>query len=528
MRGCPLRAWETIAFYLAMALAAVVPVLTVPFPPLADLPNHLARVHIIANLASDVDLQRHYDIEWQLLSFQFSDLILPPLAKLFGLETSCRIFVAATFTVLLGGTFALHKALFGRVGLWPAAAFLLLYNFMFAWGFLSFLFTSGLVLILFAGWIRTAERESALRSAGFALSALVIFLFHSFAFAVFALAVIAFELGRWRQGRTHFAHRVILTGVVFVIPATLLPLAAVSQFPLTSAYGGSDEKIRAILSPFNMYFGWQDFLLTLAAVGLYWIGRENRLFRLAPQIRWPLTAIAVAAILVPNRLLNVGGTDFRLPVIFLLLLIGGTDLSHVTRKQAMVFAGLLAVLMLVRVGTVSAEWRRMSADLSELRAAMTAFDRGSRVVVVQALYDHREPPAPSLFPYRHIAGFAVIDRDVFLPHLFSAATPLRFVSPGNTWISDQLAVFRKPAFRPRNPAFAIDAKTVEAVELVQQAIQDSDQATSTIDWSDWPEQFDYLIDFHYGSPRNPVPALLTELHRGTFFSIFRIHAPGQP
>jgi len=48
-------------------------------------------------------------------------------------------------------------------------------------------------------------------------------------------------------------------------------------------------------------------------------------------------------------------------------------------------------------------------------------------------------------------------------------------------------LFRKPEFRPSSPDFAVDGKTVEAVEQVQQAVQDFDRATSTIDWSDWPE-----------------------------------------
>ena len=211
------------------------------------------------------------------------------------------------------------------------------------------------------------------------------------------------------------------------------------------------------------------------------------------------------------------------PVVWL-----AVDGAHTPHRwwQAAIFAGLFAVLMLVRVGTVTADWRGITADLSELRAAMATFDRGSRVVVVQTLYDHRDPPAPSLFHYRHLSAFAVIDRDVFLPHLFRTATPLRFISPGSTWTSDQLAVFRKPEYHPRSPAFAAaDAKTIAEIEQVQDEIQKFEQAPSTIDWSDWPEQFDYLIDFDYGRPRNPVPALLTELYRGSYFSIFRIHAP---
>jgi hypothetical protein len=521
-----LRDWETLTLYVVLAVLALVPVLTVSFPPLADLPNHLARAYIMGNLGSNADLQRHYAIVWQLVSFQSSDLILPLLVNWVGLEAAGRIFIAATFAVLIGGAGALHKVLFGRVGFWPAAAFLLLYNFMFAWGLLSFLFTAGLSLFFLAAWIRTSERESTLRSLAFALGALAIFFCHFFAFTFLALAVAAFELGRWLKDRRQLVRRVIFSGAVFIVPAALFLMAPRSPIPLASVYGGSDDKARAILSPFNMYFEWPDYVLVLITIAVFYVGCRKRLLTLAAPMRWPLIAIGVAAILMPNRLMSVWGCDFRLPTIVLLMLIAGTDLVCRTRKQALMVAGALAALMLARVATVTADWRPMADDFAEARAAMSVFERGSKVVVVQSFYDRRDPPAASVFPYRHVAAFAVVDRDVFLPHLFTLATPLRFVDPEGVLATDQLAVFRKPEWHPRAPAFAAaDAQTVQQVERVQGAIQQFDQATSTIDWSDWPEQFDYLIDFNYGAQDNPVPALLTEIHRGSYFAIFRIHPP---
>jgi hypothetical protein len=34
-----------------------------------------------------------------------------------------------------------------------------------------------------------------------------------------------------------------------------------------------------------------------------------------------------------------------------------------------------------------------------------------------------------------------------------------------------------------------------------------------------------LIQFNFGAVGNPVPALLTPVAEGSFFTIFRIHAP---
>jgi hypothetical protein len=34
-----------------------------------------------------------------------------------------------------------------------------------------------------------------------------------------------------------------------------------------------------------------------------------------------------------------------------------------------------------------------------------------------------------------------------------------------------------------------------------------------------------LIDLDFGRQENPVPALLTEVRRGSYFTIYRIHPP---
>ena len=120
----------------------------------------------------------------------------------------------------------------------------------------------------------------------------------------------------------------------------------------------------------------------------------------------------------------------------------------------------------------------------------------------------------------------MIERDVLLPHLFAEATPLRFVENGKPLATDTLAVLRKAEWHPIDPAFArADAETVRQVGEVKRKVQEYELASSTIDWSSWPEHFDYLIDFDYGRPTNPVPALLTAVHRGSYFTIFRIHPP---
>jgi hypothetical protein len=120
----------------------------------------------------------------------------------------------------------------------------------------------------------------------------------------------------------------------------------------------------------------------------------------------------------------------------------------------------------------------------------------------------------------------VIDRQVFLPQIYTVATPLAFTREGKAIDSDTLARRRTVRWHPASPAFAaVGPETVRRVEDVGQRISDHDLYTSTIDWSNWPERFDYLIDFHLGRLGNPVPALLTEVLHGSYFTIYRIHPP---
>lgn len=41
----------------------------------------------------------------------------------------------------------------------------------------------------------------------------------------------------------------------------------------------------------------------------------------------------------------------------------------------------------------------------------------------------------------------------------------------------------------------------------------------------WPERFDYVLFFHFERGRNFDPKLLTEIRRGSFFTILKVKRP---
>lgn len=46
---------------------ALWPLMLVEIPPLTDTPNHLARMHVLATIDGDPDLQTNYQVDWAIV-----------------------------------------------------------------------------------------------------------------------------------------------------------------------------------------------------------------------------------------------------------------------------------------------------------------------------------------------------------------------------------------------------------------------------------------------------------------------------
>lgn len=519
-----------VAFYALLFTLACIPIFAFAVLPLGDVPNHMARVYILNNLEAEPILQKYYGVHWDLFSFQASDLLLPPLARWFGLETGVQLFVVTAFALLIAGTAAVHRVLFGRVGIWPAAAFLFLYNFTLTSGQISFLFSTGISLLLFAAWIATERWPRALRLAVFTGATMGLMLLHFFVFAAYALLVMCFAVGRARRAPTWVekVRQLVAAGLPFVPPAFCFLWSFGQTISGPTSYGIIIDRSLALLVGTVNYGRWPDIVLSVAVIiTLWWLNRRKRI-ALPLDMRLPVLVLLLSAIAMPRLLLGVFGADLRLPLLLYFLLVAASEVRLVGRRQIICLAAGIFALLALRVGTTTALWSQIDADYREFRAADHVLVRGSRVAVIPVGPDHRTNPQPEP-PYWFISCLAVIDRQVFLPQLYTNATPLELTPEAKGIYSDTLARGRTVRWHPAGPAFAkVDPETVRQVEQVGQRISNWDIYTSTIDWSNWPERFDYVIDLHLGRPGNPVPALLTEVWRGSYFAIYRIHPPDQP
>jgi hypothetical protein len=216
--GPGLRAWVVFALLLALVAA---PVFSTVLPPLFDYPNHLARMHLLLEGGD-----RFYAVRWAPLPNLAEDLIVPPLARLMPLEAAGKLFLVAILALIAGGALYLNRVATGGWRPWPLAAFLLLYNRSFLWGFLNYLFGLGAALVGLGLWLALEGRRPWLQALAAMAAALVCFFSHLAAFGVYLVAICGVELpptvadlraGRWRV----VGQRAAILGAALVIPAFL-------------------------------------------------------------------------------------------------------------------------------------------------------------------------------------------------------------------------------------------------------------------------------------------------------------------
>src|ERR1700716_4380363 len=184
------------ALFAVLAAIASIPVLLYPWPPLGDYINHLARMHVIATLRSDPDLARFYQVEWQVIPNLMMDLIVPVLQRVMNVYLAGQTYTIMCFVVILSGTMALNRQLYGRWSVLPLIAFALLYNNVFLVGTMNYIFGMGLALWAMTAWVRLREHHLVIRLTVSLLFVLALFFCHLFAVGVYGLGLAAFETSR--------------------------------------------------------------------------------------------------------------------------------------------------------------------------------------------------------------------------------------------------------------------------------------------------------------------------------------------
>lgn len=434
-----------LALFALAAAAAVVPFLAVDFPPVTDLPQHLAQVRLLGEALGEADSP--YRVQW-----------LTPYGLVYALFAAAR----AVAEPVAAGRLAMAALAVGWVGAvhllaWrrqrPAAAALaasvLVFHHALYWGFASFL----LGWPLFAGWFLLVARAPApagrrLREAAlFLAAAFVLYLAHALWFAA-AVAWLLVDAAVARHRPRELAARLAGAAPVAALAAAWFsglggtgfatpPLWAAPQWRLDprwwveAAFGGLTSGIETVA-----------FLALLAWLGLAIAGSRGRLGETADRRLALLGAgMLLAVLLLPDKYTNTIELNTRWAAPGLAALLLAAPPVRLGRRPAAAVAGLLLVGY---AAWTAATWRRFErVELAGLPAALAALPAEPRVVGLDyrrrsALLDN--PAFLQSFAWAQVLHGGVLNFSFaeFPPSLVVYREGLRPWSSGLEWFPERL------------------------------------------------------------------------------------------
>jgi hypothetical protein len=505
-----------IATYAVLTALVLAPILSVHVPCLGDYLNHLARIHILLTIGQSAALQGYYDSHWHLMPYLGMDVPVAAAVPVLGIYGAGRLFIATCVLMPVIAAACLQYALYRRVGFVPVIAFLLCYNFDLALGFVTYLFSVCLAIVVFAGWIAAVAWPRWRRALVFSLLSTGLFLSHSFAFPVYGMLVFGWEVSRlrpWRGWRATLA-ALALAGVQAVPPVVLayaLQVGGTYGREKQTLYGSLGDRIAALLSP--LYFPGPGGLLPAALCGLVlaavFVGRPRW-----PKPVWlPLLLTALAALTVPHVLLNVWGTDLRIPLVLAILAIGSAmPPPGMTRRAGHVVVIGVIVLVGVRAVTAGRLLTGLDAQVSAMRRVVAALPPGRRLLIVDAPQDASGRLAPRGV-IQQMGMVAAIDRDAFIPSLFVGTSPL--------WLLPAMAPSASQGDKYPDFAQLAEGYARPAPPGVLPAAGIGGQMY----WLGWPRKFDYVLVMNFGGAVPALPPVLHDVSGDQVARLYRVVLP---
>jgi hypothetical protein len=508
--------FESAKFYLILFgilfTITAVPIFIVKIPAMGDYLNHLARMHVIASVDSDPLLARYYEIKWNLIPNIGMDLVVPLLSRFFDIYLAGKIFVLIVLVLITSGVFAIHYVVYKQFSLAPFVALLFIYNTVFLFGFMNYLFGLGLAFWAIAIWIKFREYHPFYKALIALISVFILFVCHLYAVSLFVFAIGCFELWRLRQKginnrRSFITFALILTVPCILVIALLLnspTLEGISNFKWAPLW----RKFNAIEWLIGLYHYHQDRLIGagLAALSIFALGKG--LLRIHP-VGWLIMIFGVILyVVMPNWLFGSWAADHRLPSAILFMIIGFTHWKLPNAYSRVIFVGAVFVIILIRVTQVGAAWTMYDQVYAEMRKGFTIIEPGSILIKVVAKHPPPRPYAKAS-PLNHTPSLAVIDRSIYTPHLFKG---------GRSFV---LRI--KPEYKQLNYLGRSNLRLSRLVEAEENPDLNPGTRKHRLLWK---KHIDYVLVLYTSEKDpNPLPNILELKYQGKAFRIYKLMKP---
>lgn len=396
-----------------LTVLAIAPIWVVEHPPLQDYPYHLVRVHVLAHHDDpafgygDTFVVSAYPAPYVL-----ADWLMAGLGRLVAVPVAGKLVLSLYLALFPWSLVYLARSVGDERGVLGLLGFLLVFNWHFHMGFVSYVLALPPALCAMGWWWRGRRDPTPRRIAVLALLALVTYLGHLYAFGVLGFVLLLLSVTEARRLRAVAWTLAALAPALALLAGTLvrgLARAEGSQGPLLLLYGNLKRKLllaAGTLPSFSLAWETALFGLGVAAVlalaALAW-RRGHR-----PSVPWLAAAgaLGVLYLLLPDHVGRVFFVSNRVPLFALLLAVVALPVPAAGRARAAV-ACALAGLALLHVATLTARYREIDRRLADYAAALEVLPADARVAFradEASMAEGRIAPAALFGGYHYLAA----------------------------------------------------------------------------------------------------------------------------
>lgn len=496
------------AIFAILLLAVCYPVLTTKMPPLADYPNHLARIYIQAYAEHLPTLGTYYQSLIRGQPNLAMDLFVLALTPFLPVEIGGRLSIIAAFILIGTGGHVLARAISGRWSVWPNIIFLFVYNKLFQWGFISFMMGLGLMLWGIALWIFLRDRP--LWRAGVACAlAVPLYLSHLFAFASYGVAIAGYELYcliKERASLRRYAEALLALGLQTIVPFLLFVFIS----PTAHEYGRISwgpfiRKVEALIYASSSYNFVFDGVLLGTLLAIILAGLLTRRLRFHAPLIISFVALLALGLAMPEQIFSSYFAAERIPLVLALIFAPTMIWVAAAWRAELAATAAMLVFFAVKMTMVTATWHEADRRYAEIIPVLKNLPHGAKLLSV--IVDEQWELLPDV-PFFELPTLSVVYRETFVPNLFAypfnAAQAVKFTpayagyfwkTPYHIlWPWDVAAIANDPAVRARRDAF-------------------QDQVLA---------MYDYVFVYDEKALPYPVPSWLETVASGTKFRLLRV------
>lgn len=387
---------EALWLGIVLSFLASLPVLVSWTPQMTDYPSHLAGFKVMLQHGGDPFLTRYFLFNWEWTGNLGAELLMVPLAPIFGLEMAGRIIVALIPFLTGLSIIAVAWSLRKRIGVGAILAFAMIWSPSFLMGFLNYSLSLAMALFAFALWVRM--EESPWRRVVFVPISFGVWLCHVSGWGIMGVLVFGYE---WTR-RCNWKDWLPFTKpwpLVFPLVPMLAGMGANSQVSY-GHWGVLEYKWSIIYKAMRSYdqvFDITSLCVVLAIIAFALFSR-----RFDGRAGWAALILLVLTMLVPRQIFGGDYADYRLSTTALLVACLAVDWP--VPRWGLALAGLLFTS---RLAVTTVVWYEDGQTARQMIAALDHVPEGARVATAVAI-----PRTQWKFgPFEHFGSFAVVRRN---------------------------------------------------------------------------------------------------------------------